>query len=43
MVSQKNRATQAFRIQNALLARYKLKDFGKLNWFLGIQIIRDCA
>jgi hypothetical protein len=41
MVSRKDRATQALRIRNALLARYELKDFGELNWYLGIRIIRD--
>ena len=30
IVSRKDRATQASRIRNALLARYKLKDLGEL-------------
>jgi hypothetical protein len=41
MVSRKDRATQALRIRNALLARYEMKDLGELNWFLGIRVIRD--
>jgi hypothetical protein len=41
MVSRKDRASQALRIRNALLARYELKELGELKWYLGIRIIRD--
>jgi hypothetical protein len=41
LVSRKESSKQAAAVRNALLARYKIKDLGELNWILGIRVIRD--
>jgi hypothetical protein len=41
MVSRKDYAEQALAVRKALIARYKIKDLGELNWFLGIRVIRN--
>jgi hypothetical protein len=40
LVSRKDCVKQALAIRKALITRYKIKDLGELNWFLGIRVIR---
>jgi hypothetical protein len=41
IISRKDCIEQALAIRKALIARYKMKDLGELNWFLGIRVIRN--
>jgi hypothetical protein len=41
IISRKDYVEQALVIRKTLIAKYKIKDLGELDWFLGIRIIRD--
>jgi hypothetical protein len=36
-----NHRGELVKFKEALLQRYEMRDFGELNWFLGIRIVRD--
>ena len=41
LMSRKDCSQEAFRIRDALLQEYDMKELGELRWFLGIRVIRD--